>query len=146
MTYENETALKVGPLSLTLTEANFKSAIAVATDSVAGHEGSHIKSEAIKRGGIQGVNAHGILTNKRFIFGEGKPFKKQTVGAPLSISEKGKVVLDIPLEDILKISEGKQGFSPLMIIETNAGDYRFAFMRKSACEEWEKALNDIIKK
>ena len=146
MAYENETALKVGSLSLTLADANFKSMVAVATNTVAGHSGDHIKSEAIKRGGIQGVNAYGILTNSRFVFGEGKPFKKQAVGTSLNITEKDKVVLDIPLADIVAISRGKQGFSPLMIIETNAGDYRFAFMRKSTCEEWETAFNDILGK
>ena len=146
MAYENETALKVGALSLTLTDANLKSAIAVATGTIAGHAGTHIKSEAIKKGGIQGVNAHGILTNIRFVFGEGKAFKKQAVGALLNITEKDKVVIDIPLADIIAVSRGKQGFSPLIVIETNAGDYKFAFMKKATCDEWEAAFNNILGK
>ena len=149
MAYENETALKVG--FVTLSNYSLKNVAGVIANSVAGYAaggylGEELSDAATKRAGELGMNGHAILTDKRFVFGSGKAFKKQPVGAPLGLTEKDKVAINIPLDGINAVSRGKQGFSTLIVLETNAGNFNFAVMKKAVFEEWEAAINNALGK
>jgi len=91
-----------------------------------------------------GQNGHAVLTNERLVFGKGKTLKKMAAGESVSFEkslEKGDIAFDIVLAEITAITQGKQGLSAILNIETNDGTYKFAFMKKAQSTEWEDAIN-----
>jgi len=132
----NENVIMVG--AVTLSNANVKDAAATIGGAlVGGLIGRGIASTA---SGNMAQNGHGVLTNRRFVFGSSKAFKKLNVGATVNFAESlsnGDVYYDIPLSDIVNFSQGKQGFSTLFALETHGGVYKFALLKKSMFAEWE---------
>ena len=143
--YANETALYIG--AVTFTNANLKdAAAAIAGNRVGGIIGSRISWNAMDN---LGRNGHGVLTDKRFVFGSSGPLKKIIVGSIVDLSgylARGDIYFDIPLADILSFSKGKQGFSTLFELETNDGVYKFALLFKSQYPGWEAAFNKVLGK
>jgi hypothetical protein len=147
MPYENETVLKIE--STTYTNVTMKGAaasIAKTATGVAlgGIVGDALQDSAMKKVATMNMGGQAVLTNGRFIFGTGKKLKKLPVGGPFVISEKDEVYFDIPLATIISVTQGKQGLSPVFAIETIEGVFKFAFMKKSKCEEWEAAINNAL--
>jgi len=143
--YANETAIKVG--AVTFTNINLNDVAAAIGGALAGGE----NSRRIAWGAMDnlGRNGHGILTDKRFVFGSSGPLKKITEGSIVDLAgyrAKGDIYFDIPLADILSFSKGKQGFSTLFALETNDGVYKFALLWKSRYPEWEAAFNKVLGK
>ena len=141
----NEVVLKVG--AVTFTNANIKDAAAAIGGSlVGGIIGRRVARTASDN---LGKNGHGVLTDRRFVFGNSKALKKIAEGTTVSFSvhrAKGDIDFDIPLMDIAAFSKGKQGFSTLFALETNAGEYKFALLKKSQFPEWEAAFNKALGK
>jgi len=141
----NEVVLKEG--FVTFSNANLKdAAVGIAGTLAGGIIGNRLARKAADN---LGKNGHGVLTDRRFVFGNSKPLKKIAVGTSVNFGEhraKGDIVFDIPLADIVGISQGKQGFSTLFILETNDGVYKFALMKKSQYPEWESAFNKALGK
>ena len=149
MSYENETILKTG--STTYTNVSMKGAASsiaktVAGIAVGGMVGEELQESAIKKNASMNMGGQAVLTNGRFIFGTGKNLKKLPSGGPLAITEKDDIYLDIPLASIISVTLGRQGFSPVFAVETNEGIFKFAFMKKSSCEDWEGAINKVLGK
>jgi len=131
--------------AVTFTNANLKDMAAAIGGNVAGGIiGNRIFNNASRN---LGKNGFGILTNKRFVFGNSKPLKKMTEGSVVSFAAqraKGDIDFDIPLETIATVSEGKQGFSPIFAIDTNGGEYKFALLKKAALPEWIAGFNKAL--
>ena len=147
MSYENETIIKIE--STTYTNVSMKGAAAsiaktVAGLAVGGMVGGALQESAVRKATAMNTGGQAVLSNGRFIFGAGKKLKKLPVGAPLAITEKDEVFLDIPLATIISVSQGKQGLSPVFAIETDEGIFKFAFMKKAKCDEWEAAINKAL--
>ena len=141
----NETALYIG--AVTFTNVNINDAAAAIGGALAGGE----NSRRIAWGAMDnlGRNGHGVLTDKRFVFGSSGPLKKIGEGAAVNLAAlraKGDIYFDIPLADILSFSKGKQGFSTLFSLETNDGEYKFALLWKSQYPGWEAAFNKVLGK
>jgi len=139
---ENETALYIGPV--TFTNANLKDAAAAIGGTLSGG----MVGRRMARGASDnlGRNGHGLLTDKRFIFGSSGQLKKIKEGAPISLAAlraKGEIYFDIPLADILSFKKGKQGFSTLFALDTNGGEYKFALLFESRFPGWEAAFNKV---
>ena len=148
MSYENETILKTE--STTYTNVSMKGAAssiakAAAGVAVGGMVGDALQNSAVRKATAMNTGGQAVLTNGRFIFGAGKNLKKLPVGGPLAIAMKDEVYIDIPLATIIAVTQGKQGLSPVFAIETHEGVFKFAFMKKSKCEEWEAAINNAIR-
>ena len=130
-----EYVYKVG--AVTFTNANFKdAALAIGGTLAGGIVGRRISRSAADN---LGKNGHGVLTNKRFIFGNSRAFKKLAEGSYVGFAEwraKGDVDFDIPLTSILSVTEGKQGFSSLFAIDTYDGEYKFALLKKAQLPDW----------
>ncbi|MCL2695186.1 MAG: hypothetical protein FWE69_02540 [Clostridiales bacterium] len=139
----NETVLKVG--FVTFTNVNLKDMAGAVGGSLAGGiVGNRIARNASAN---LGQNGHGVLTDKRFVFGAGKALKKMTPGAPADFAparKKGGITFDIPLADVAGISQDKQGFSTLFALDTSGGVYKFALMKKSQYDEWEAAFRHAL--
>jgi hypothetical protein len=149
MSYENETILKSE--STTYTNVNMKTAIATAAKAatgiaVGGIVGDAIYNSAVVKATAANTGGQAVLTNGRFIFGAGRKLKKLPVGGPLTLTKKDEIYLDIPLATILSVTQGKQGLSPVFAVETAEGTFKFAFMKKSKCDEWEAAINKALGK
>ena len=149
MSYENETVIKKE--STTYTNVSMKGAAAsiaktVAGAAVGGMVGGALQDSAVKKATAANTGGQAVLTTGRFIFGAGKKLKKLPVGGPLTIDKKDEVFLDIPLATIVSVTQGKQGLSPVFAVETNEGVFKFAFMKKAKCEEWEAAINKALGK
>jgi len=143
--YANETVLKTG--AVTFTNINLNDAAAAIGGALAGGE----NSRRIAWGATDnlGRNGHGVLTDKRFVFGSSGPLKKITEGSIADLSgyrARGDIYFDIPLADILSFKKGKQGFSTLFALETNDGVYKFALLFKSRYPGWEAAFNKALGK
>jgi len=141
----NETALYAGPV--TFTNANLKDAAAAIGGTLAGGMVGRRMARAASNN--LGRNGHGLLTDKRFVFGSSSSLKKITQGADINLAAlraKGDIYFDIPLADILSFSKGKQGFSTLFALETNDGVYKFALLFKSRYPGWEAAFNKVAGK
>jgi len=97
---------------------------------------------------VSAVNGQAVLTDKRFVFGIGKPLKKMSAGEQANFTKPlamGDVTHDIPLAAIKAVTGGRQGVSTLLVIETYRGEtYKFAFMKKAVHAEWEAAINQAI--
>jgi len=139
----NEVVFNVG--AATFFNLNAKDvAAAIGGSVVGGRVGRRVANAASKN---IGKNGHGVVTNKRFVFGNSKALKKIGIGSAVSfaaIRAKGDIDFDIPLETITSVSEGKQGFSSLFVIDTNDGVYKFALMKKSQLPEWIGAFNRAL--
>jgi len=135
----NEVVLKVG--AVTFTNINARDmAVAVGGNLVGGIVGIRAFNAASRN---LGKNGHGVLTNKRFVFGNSKVLKKIAEGYAVSFAEaraKGDIDFDIPLETIASVNEGKQGFSALFAINTYNGELKFALLKKSQLPEWMDAF------
>ena len=147
MSYENETVIKVE--STTYTNVSMKGAAAsiaktAAGAAVGGMVGGALQESAVKKATAMNTGGQAVLTNGRFIFGAGKGLKKLSVGGPMAITDKDDIYLDIPLATIVSVTQGKQGLSPVFAVETEEGVFKFAFMKKSKCEEWEAAINKAL--
>jgi len=143
--YANETALYTG--AVTFTNANLNdAAAALMGNRVGGEIGHRIASRAMDN---LGRNGHGVLTDKRFVFGSSGPLKKIKDGSIVDLAgyrARGDIYFDIPLADILSFNKGKQGFSTLFALETNDGEYKFALLFKSQYPGWEAAFNKALGK
>jgi len=141
----NETALYIG--AVTFINLNLKdAAIAIAGTLAGGEISGHIARGAA---GNLGKNGHGVLTDRRFVFGNSGPLKKIKEGSVVNLAasrSRGDIDFDIPLADILSFSKGKQGFSTLFTLETNDGEYKFALLFKSRFPGWEAAFNKVLGK
>jgi hypothetical protein len=149
MSYENETILKIE--STTYTNVSMKTAIATAAKAVTGAAvggivGDALQDSAVRKATAANTGGQAVLTTGRFIFGAGRKLKKLPVGGTLIIDKKDEVFLDIPLATIISVTQGKQGLSPVFAVETHEGVFKFAFMKKSKCEEWEAAINKALGK
>ena len=149
MSYENETIIKTE--STTYTNVSMKGAAASIAQTAAGAVvggmvGGALQDSAVKKATAMNTGGQAVLTNGRFIFGAGKNLKKLPVGGPLVIAVKDEVFVDIPLPTIISVTQGKQGVSPVFAIETHEGVFKFAFMKKSKCEEWEAAISKALGK
>ena len=147
MSYENETIIKME--STTYTNVSMKTAIgtvakAVTGAAVGGMVGDALYDSAVVKATAANTGGQAVLTNGRFVFGAGRKLKKLPVGGPLTIDKKDEVYLDIPLATIISVTQGKQGISPVFAIETHEGEFKFAFMKKSKCDEWEAAINNAL--
>ena len=135
----NETVYKVGVVTFfTINAKNVAAAIGGA--AVGGVVGRRVASTAGKN---LGKNGHAVLTNKRYVFGSSKVLKKIAEGSAVSFAAqraKGDINFDIPLENIISASEGKQGFSSLFALDTIDGEYKFALMKKKQLPEWMAAF------
>ena len=139
----NEVAIKVG--AVTFTNANFRdAAAAIGGVAVGGIIGSRITSSASSN---LGKNGHGVLTTRRFVFGNSKALKKIPEGSVVNFAAqraKKDIDFDIPLETIATVTEGKQGFSSLFAISTSHGDYKFALLKKAQLPEWMAAFSRAL--
>lgn len=78
-------------------------------------------------------NGHGVLTNRRFIYGKHTLAKIAAMGVFVNLT-KGEYEFDIPLSDIAGIRDGRQGVSKTIIITTKSGaEYNFYFTDR---EKW----------
>ena len=148
MSYENETVLKVE--STTYTNVSMKSAAAAVAKTVAGVAvggmvGDELMESAVRKTATMNMGGIAVLTDGRFIFGTGKGLKKLSAGGAMELGKKDEVYFDIPLATIISVTQGKQGLSPVFAIETHEGTFKFAFMKKIKCEEWEAAINDAMR-
>jgi len=138
----NETVLYTG--AVTFTNANLNDAVgAIAGTMIGSQNGRRLAWGAMDN---LGRNGHGVLTDKRFVFGGSGPLKKITSGSTVNLAgyrAKGEIYFDIPLADIVSFSKGKQGFSTLFVLETNDGVYKFALLFKSRYSGWEAAFKKI---
>jgi len=137
----NETALHIG--AVTFTNVNLGDAVLAIGGALASGENS--RRTAWRAMDNLGRNGHGVLTNKRFVFGSSGPLKKITEGSTVNLAKyraRGEIYFDIPLGDILSFSKGKQGFSTLFVLKTNDGEYKFALLFKSSYPGWEAAFNN----
>ena len=148
----NEIVLHVG--AVTFTNADKKVAAAGIAGTVAGsligglvgHRLSRASAQAISN---MGKNGHGVLTDRRFVFGNSRPLKKISQGGAVSFAEyrrKGDIDFDIPLADIIAVSESKQGLSSLFVIEIDDMEYKFALLKKAQLPEWIAAFNKALGK
>jgi len=139
----NEVVFKVG--AVTFFNLNAKNvAAAIGGSAVGGIIGRRVANTASKS---MGKNGHGVVTNKRFVFGNSKALKKIAAGSAVSfaaVRAKRDIDFDIPLETIVSVSEGKQGFSSLFVLSTNDGEYKFALMKKTELPEWIAAFNKAL--
>jgi len=139
----NELVFKVG--AVTFTNVNVKDmAAALGGTAVGGIIGRRVANNASKN---LGKNGHGVLTNKRYVFGNSKALKKIAEGSAVSFAaqrSKGDIDFDIPLETIVSVSEGKQGFSSLFAIDSNDGEYKFALLKKAQLPEWMAAFGRAL--
>ena len=139
----NEVVFKVG--AVTFTNVNLKDmATAIGGAAVGGIVGRRVANSA---GRNLGKNGHGVLTAKRFVFGNSKALKKIAEGSAVNFAAqraKGDIDFDIPLETIVSVSEGKQGFSSLFALDTNDGEYRFSLLKKAQLTEWMAAFNRVL--
>ena len=147
MSYEHETILKTE--STTYTNVSMKGAAAsvaktVAGAAVGGMVGGALQDSAVRKATAMNTGGQAVLTNGRFIFGAGKNLKKLPAGGPLAIVAKDEIYIDIPLATIVSVAQGKQGLSPVFAVETHEGVFKFAFMKKSKCDEWEAAINKAL--
>jgi len=131
--------------AVTFTNVNLKNmAAAIGGTAVGGIIGRRVARAAADN---LGKNGHGVLTDKRFVFGSSNRLKKISEGAAANFAvarAKGGIDFDIPLTEIASVSEGKQGFSSLFAIETNNGTYKFALLKKSQLPEWMDAFNKAL--
>ena len=147
MPYENETVLKAESTTYTnvsrkgATESIVKSVVGTA---VGGIVGEVLQDSAMKKNAEMNMGGIAVLTNGRFLFGTGKGLKKLAVGGPMTLAPKDEVYIDIPLGAIVSVTQGKQGLSPVFAVETHAEVFKFAFMKKSKCDEWEAAINQAL--
>jgi len=135
----NETVLKTGFTTFVNVD-NVTAAILVANEflPLIGDK----RANAAKKS--MGTNGHAVLTNERFVFGKGKSLKKMSAGDVADFSDalaKGDIDFDITLGEMISVTQGKQGLSVLLNIETGEGVFKFAFMKKAVFAEWEDALN-----
>ena len=147
MLYENETILKTE--STTYTNVSAKGAAesivkgAVGT-AVGGIVGDVLQDSAVRKATDMNTGGQAVLTNCRFVFGAGKNLKKLPVGGPLTLGVKDEIFIEIPLAAIVAVTQGKQGLSPVFAVETHGEVFKFAFMKKSKCDEWEAAINQAL--
>ena len=138
-----ETVLKAG--AVTFTNVSLKGmATAIGGAAMGGIVGRRLARTASDN---LGKNGYGVLTDRRFVFGGGKALKKADEGSSIGFAEmraKGEITFDIPLDAILGVSEGKQGFSSLFALETGDGDYKFALLRAKRLPEWIAAFNGAL--
>jgi hypothetical protein len=149
MPYENETVLKAE--STTYTNVSMKGAATsiaktVAGATVGGMIGGELMESAVRKTATMNMGGIAVLTDGRFIFGTGKGLKKLSAGGAMELGKKDEVYFDIPLATIISVTQGKQGLSPVFAIETHEGVFKFAFMKKSKCDEWEDAINKALGK
>jgi len=143
MAYENENILQAGFITLVSIHAgDTKTAVGVAILAGLGIDPS---AEAHNKVMNMAENGYGVLTNHRFVYSPDKAYKKLAAGQPFTLDDS-TVKLSLMLTDFISISQGKQGFSPLLIMETAAGTFKFAFMKKAVCDAWEAALHQATGK
>jgi len=119
-------------------------AAAIGGAAVGGIVGRRVANSA---GRNLGKNGHGVLTAKRFVFGNSKALKKIAEGSAVNFAAqraKGDIDFDIPLETIVSVSEGKQGFSSLFALDTNDGEYKFSLLKKAQLPEWMAAFSRVL--
>ena len=87
-------------------------------------------------------NGHGLLTNKRFIYSKHGFAKIVLMGVFVNLT-KGDYDFEIPIENISRIKEGRQGFSKTIILETKFGEeYNFYFTDRL---KWMIEFQNLIK-
>ena len=95
-------------------------------------------------------NGHAVLTDRRFVFGTKKTLKKMTPGASVNFAEaiqKGGVIHNIPLAEIVSVITTKKNLGVTMRIEARGGAYDFVFSVTGVaakCAEWENAIRAAI--
>ena len=86
-------------------------------------------------------NGHGLLTNKRFVYSKHSLAKIAALGVLANLT-KGSYDFEIPLSQIEKLSDGRQGFSKTIVIDTASGDrYEFYFTDR---ERWLVEFRNLI--
>jgi len=142
MAYQNETILQAGFITLvSINAGDTKTAVGVAILAGLGLENEAATNQVMN----MAENGYGVLTNYRFIFSADKAYKKLAAGQPFTLDES-TVKVGLMLTDFISITQGKQGFSPLAVMETTAGTFKFAFMKKAVCDAWEAALHQATGK
>ena len=147
MSYENETVLKAE--STTYTNVSRKGAAesivkSVVGTAVGGIVGDALQDSAMKKNLEMNMGGVAVLTTGRFLFGTGKGLKKLSAGGPMTLTPKDDIYIEIPLCAIDAVSQGKAGLSPVFSVETKDEAFKFAFMKKSKCDEWEAAINNAL--
>lgn len=84
-------------------------------------------------------NGHAMLTNQRFIYSKHSLAKIAVMGALVNLT-KGDFDFDIPVSDITKIEETKRLLSKILVIQTQAEEYKFFFTK---LEEWKIAFSNV---
>jgi len=139
MAYQNEIITHTGFTTLVSIEAgDTKTAVGVAILAGLGWENEAATNKVMN----MAENGYGTITNYRFIFGTDKAYKKLAAGQQFTLDES-LVKAGIMLPDIISITQGKQGFSPLLVMETTAGFFKFAFMKKAVCDQWEAIMHQV---
>lgn len=86
-------------------------------------------------------NGHGLLTNQRFIYAKHSLAKIAAMGVLVNLTQ-GSYEFDIPIADIVSVTEKKRLLSKTLLISTNTGtDYQFAFTKLI---EWQIAFNNLL--
>ena len=77
------------------------------------------------------IHGFGILTNARFVFGEGGKLKKLAAGAPLTVTPKDEIHFDIPFEAIKSVSLGRHGLYHVCVIEVEEREFKNTYVIES---------------
>lgn len=86
-------------------------------------------------------NGNAMLTNKRFVYLKHSLAKTLVIGALVNLT-KGSYDFDIPLINISKIEDGRQGISKTIVIHTKDGEkYNFYVTNR---EEWKIKIQSAI--
>jgi len=86
-------------------------------------------------------NGHGTLTNQRFIYSKHGLAKIALMGLLVNLTQ-GDYEFDIPVSDIVSVTEKKRLFDKTLVITTNSGtEYQFYFTKRM---EWQIALSNAI--
>lgn len=86
-------------------------------------------------------NGKAALTNERFIYFKHNAAKVMALGLLVNLT-RGDIDIEIPLSDIDRLEDGRQGVSKTIHIYTKSGEhYHFYFTKR---EEWRAALEQAI--
>lgn len=85
-------------------------------------------------------NGHAMLTNQRFIYSKHSFAKMAVMGVLVNLT-KGDYDFDIPVADIVSVTEAKRLFSKILVVQTKSEEYRFFFTK---LEEWKIEFKNVM--
>jgi hypothetical protein len=145
--YENETIAKMEKcyyMNVTVGSALKGIAQTVGGAALGGIIGRGMMNASQKALNASQIHGFAILTNARFVFGEGGKLKKLAAGAPLTVTPKDEIHFDIPFEAIKSVSLGRHGLYHACVIEVEEREFKFAFSKQAVAEEWVAALQQAL--